>query len=371
MRYSAGRGSRGCWVSMAMALISASSALPVMASGSTGVALGRALFEDKSLSADRSVACASCHSQDHAFADTRSVSIGTGRHSGTRNTPSLLGISEYRYLFWDGRADTLEGQAAFPLYSPIEMGLSGEKQLVKRVRQNPRYVRAFQKLSGTDSDRLGASDIVNAIAAYERSLTPGATAFDDYMAGNGSALSTDAKAGLALFRGRAGCSSCHLLSDESSPFTDNRFHESAVGMRSAGAAFAALALELTRLPLTQRSDLVPSDPRVAALGRFVITLDPKDIGGFRTPSLRNAAATAPYMHDGSVATLQAAVDLELYYRGLQQGYPVNLSLAERRDIRLFIESATAVPVRRPKVSQDKRTASQPFAAAITVSTKHE
>jgi len=328
------------------------------------IMLGRELFFDKNLSADRSIACSSCHMESRAFSDGKRVSPGASGHSGTRNAPSLRGVGAYRQLFWDGRADTLEGQAVFPLYSPIEMGLSGEAELLSRVRENRGYVREFQRLAGTESATPTAAFVVQALAAYERSLVPRTTPLDDYLAGNEVALSPEAKSGLALFRGRAGCSTCHRLDDGDASLTDNQFHESSVGVRAAGKRFPALALQLTRMSLKQRLDLIPRDSRVAALGRFVVTLEPKDMAFFRTPSLREAKLTAPYMHDGSIRSLQEAVDVELYYRGLQQGYPVNFSLAERRDIRLFIESAT------PAVSSNERLTSQRSATFI-VSTRHE
>jgi cytochrome c peroxidase len=244
------------------------------------------------------------------------------------------------------------------------MGLSGEAELLSRVRENVRYVREYQRLTGAESPMPTAAFIVQTLAAYERSLEPRTTPMDGYFAGNERALSAEAKAGLTLFQGRAGCSACHRLDAEDTSLTDNQFHETSTGMRGAGKRFPALALNLTRLSLKERLDLIPIDSHVAALGRFVVTLDPKDIGFFRTPSLREAKLTAPYMHDGSVPSLQEAVDVELYYRGLQQGYPVNFSLAERREIRLFIESATA------PVSSNERLASQ-HSATFTVSTRHE
>jgi cytochrome c peroxidase len=345
-------------------------AVSAVASSPEQVALGRALFQDPNLSNDRSVSCASCHARNRAFSDGKTVSVGTFHRRGTRNAPSLIGLSEYPNLFWDGRADSLEEQAAFPLYSATEMGLSGPDQLLTRVGENPEYLAQSQAAKGRGR-AVAESDIIAAIVAYERSLVRDATPFDRYLAGDEGALSANAKEGLTLFRGRAGCSSCHLLGDRAAPLTDGAFHESAVSLRAAGGGFAAVAIRVTGLPIKQRLGLVSTDARVAALGRFVITLDPKDIGCFRTPSLRNAGLTAPYMHDGSVPTLQAAIDLELYYRGLKQGYPVNFSLEERRDLRLFIESVTGPPVRKRRASSDGRTALRQSRPLLTVSTKHE
>jgi len=336
------------------------------------VNLGRALFEDRSLSGDRRVSCASCHLKDHAFSDSRPLSMGNRHHRGTRNAPSLVGLANYRTLFWDGRAEGLADQARFPLFSPAEMGLSSEAQLLDRVRQNQNYMRAFEHLLGNLNGHLRVSDIAHALAVYEQSLVPPETAYDQYVAGDDDALSQEAKAVPALFNGKVGCSVCHMLGARNASFTDNLFHESAVGLRGAGAEFPKIATRLAHLPLQQRIDLIPTDRRVAELGRFVVTLDPKDIGAFRTPSLRSARVTAPYMHDGSVATLQQAVDLELYYRGLKQGYPVNFSLAERREIRVFIESASASSSQPQRHPHSALTAILPSVRNnFIVSTHHE
>ena len=135
-------GSRS-WFVLAVVLVACNSPVKVWASATfTEVDLGRRLFEDKNLSADRSVACSSCHADSRAFSDGRRVSLGVGGHSGTRNAPSLLGVGANSPLFWDGRADTLEEQATFPLFSAMEMGLSGEAELLSRVSAASTIARA-------------------------------------------------------------------------------------------------------------------------------------------------------------------------------------------------------------------------------------
>ena len=305
--------------------------------------LGRALFQDKNLSVDRTVSCDSCHQADHAFSDPRAVSIGVEGQHGTRNAPSLLEIGEYTSFFWDGRAATLDEQAQFTVLSTVECGFSSPSQVVERVTQNSSYTRAFQKLDKVPASKLTISDITRVIVAYEHTLTPSQNALDRYMAGNRSALPVAALRGLDVFRGKADCAGCHVISEHVAPLTDNQFHTSGVGLSAIAPALAKLASETAQMNESERFQKTASDPQIAALGRYIVTLNPQDIGKFRTPSLRNVVQTAPYMHDGSVATLAQAVDIELYYRGLALGHPILLSSDEKQDLLAFLQSLTSLP----------------------------
>lgn len=334
------------------------------------IALGQALFQDKNLSANRSVACASCHQPDHGFADTRTVSLGVRKQPGTRNAPSLLDLGEYHSFFWDGRAATLEQQASVPFLAPNELGFKNLNEVVVRIRQNPRYVAAFQTLSGRSGKPIEFDDIATALIAYERSLGSSRNALDRYLGGDQAALSPVAREGLALFRGRAHCAECHLITATSAPFTDNRFHSSGIGLAAVSPELAKRAQEAATLPPAQRYARIESDPRWTALGRYLVTLDPKDIGRFRTPSLRNVALTAPYMHDGSVATLAQAVNVELYYRGLKLGHAIMLSAEERHDLLAFLQSLSsgygAVSRSSPVSSAMATNSSRPLSGDSTV-----
>jgi cytochrome c peroxidase len=321
----------GLW--MICAVGAASARAPLY---SSQIELGRALFEDKNLSLNRSVACASCHVEAHAFTDARPVSVGIQGHRGTRNAPTLVGLASYTSYFWDGRVKTLEEQLLFPLTSATEMGLSAPGAVLARVRENVDYLRAFKKLDGVEPEQLRMADVAGAITAYERSLAAAQNPIDLYLSGNESAVSPEVREGLALFSGKAGCASCHRISTRGAALTDNDYHSSGVGLVAVTPKLAALTQRLTRMPVSARFQASQSEADVAALGRFLVTLDPKDIGKFRTPSLRNVSRTAPYMHDGSVETLEKAVDIELYYRGLDLGYPIIVSTVEKRALLSFL-----------------------------------
>jgi len=305
--------------------------------------LGRELFSDKNLSVDRTVSCASCHRADHAFADSRPVSIGVDGRHGTRNAPSLLEISEYTSFFWDGRATTLGEQAQLTVLSTVECGFSNPAQVIERVSQNSIYTHAFQRLYKVSPGKLTVTNITHAIVAYERTLHAPPNALNRYLAGTQSAMSLAARRGMDVFRGKADCAGCHMISTRDAPLTDNQFHSSGVGLSAITPTLAKLASETARMTTAERFQKTASDPQIAALGRYIVTLNPQDIGKFRTPSLRNVALTAPYMHDGSVATLAQAVDIELYYRGLALGHPILLTSDEKKDLLAFLQSLSSVP----------------------------
>jgi cytochrome c peroxidase len=310
---------------------------------SNEIALGNALFQDKNLSLDRTVSCASCHQSDHAFSDPRAVSVGVAGQHGTRNAPSLFEIGEYTSFFWDGRAATLEEQTQLTVLSTVECGFSNSSQVVERVSQNSSYTHAFQRIYKVSPGKLTISAITQAIVAYERTLIATPNALDRYLAGNGSALPVAAQRGLDVFRGKADCAGCHVISENVSPLTDNQFHSSGVGLSTITPALARLASKTAQMTTAERFQKTASDPQIAALGRYVVTLNPQDIGKFRTPSLRNVALTAPYMHDGSVATLAQAMDIELYYRGLALGHPILLTSEEKQDLLAFLQSLSSLP----------------------------
>ncbi len=171
------------------------------------------------------------------------------------------------------------------------------------------------------------------------------------MVADRNALTASAVRGLALFRGRAQCVSCHEIGKKSALFTDEGFHISPTGIPPAATAeLGALAGKVMKLRNDTSADsraalegLIATDSRIAALGRFIVTQDPRDIGHFKTPSLRNVALTAPYMHDGSVATLEDAVDLELYGRGKAVKYPIVLTTTEKKDLAEFLRALTSNP----------------------------
>jgi cytochrome c peroxidase len=220
--------------------------------------------------------------------------------------------------------------------------VNDEAQLLHTIRQDSQYVAAFEKVFAASPETLTATQVAQAIAAYERTLLAGNSAFDRYRYGQDkTALATDALRGLELFRGRAQCGQCHVIDETNALFTDQQFHALGVGFRYLADRLAPEAIRFAKLTATKRQTLVQSDPALAELGRFSVTLNPVDLGRFRTPSLRNVAETAPYMHDGSVATLEEAVDLEVYYRGIQASRPLVLTPTEKTDLVAFLKTLTS------------------------------
>jgi cytochrome c peroxidase len=270
------------------------------------VAVGRLLFFDPILSLDRTVSCSSCHQPTHGFGDTTSVSMGIEGRLGTRNSPTLLNRVFGQRFFWNGRAATLEEAVLMPVQDTMEMSLT-LPEMVKRVSADRRYstllASAFPGAAITDTT------IARAIASYVRTLWTGDSPYDRSQAGDSTALGAPARRGQALFFGRADCSNCHRGSN----FTDEQFH---------------------------------------ALG-----VSPSQPGAFKTPTLRNVALTGPYMHDGSLRTLEQVV--EFYDRGgndpaAAQGQgrgrggrrirPLGLTSDERADLVAFLRALTGPSV---------------------------
>lgn len=279
------------------------------------VALGKQLFFDARLSGDNTTSCASCHLPEKAFSDGLATGKGRDGKPMRRNTPSLLNVGLFTSFFWDGRAKTLEEQALAPIESPDEMNQSLQ-ELERELGQIAGYVEQFQRVFGTKPTRDG---VAKALAAFERSLLSEQPPFDRYLAGEKDALADEAKRGLELFTGEAGCISCHngpLLSD-------GNFY---------------------RLGVSSSDN-----------GREQVTGVEQDRMRFRTPSLRNVAQTAPYMHDGSHKTLTSVV--EFYYRGVPPavgGLAPDVeslrgrSYSEVSDLVAFLESLTGEP---PKITR--------------------
>lgn len=247
------------------------------------VELGKWLFFDPRLSGDNQMSCATCHVPEKAFTDGLALSPGAGGRPLTRNSQSCLNVALFDSLFWDGRVATLEEQALIPIESKVEMNQDlGE--LERELSAIPEYIEAFKRAFDSEPNR---DSIAKALAAFQRTLVTGPSPVDRYLAGEKDALSANAKAGLELFRGEAGCTECHngpLLSD-------GKFY---------------------RLGTSYRD-----------VGRGEVSKSKNDRFRFRTPSLRNVAQTAPYMHDGSMATLEEVVTF--YYRGIPSYGPNGLS----------------------------------------------
>ena len=287
------------------------------------VELGRRLFFDTRLSRDGTVACASCHLPERAFTDGRSVAVGIGRARGRRNAPTLYNRAYVSTLLWDGRAASLEEQAVLPMVSATELDNTHD-EVVRRLRESHLYRELFASAFGTEA--ISIERVAKAIASFERTLLSVDSAFDRYdVRGDELALSPAARRGLELFRGKGRCTFCH-----GTPlFTDNRFHNTGVSWR-------------------HRPSLGPVAVDGLDLGRYEVTGRQADKGKFKTPSLRDVDQTAPYMHDGSLETLEEVIDL--YDRG---GEPnpyldesvkmLNLTAREKAQLIAFLKSLTGIP----------------------------
>lgn len=304
------------------------------------VSLGKKLFSDASLSVDRSVSCSSCHDSRHAFSDGRVVALGVHHTAGTRNAPSLLNVAAMQSFFWDGREATLERVVLQPFTNSVEMGLPDRNALIHRIARDPGYKASFAQAFPDDST-VNERNITTALAAYVRSLPHGTSRYDAFKESKQHrGLDDDERHGLALFDGKAGCAQCHRLMGEPAALTDNRFHHTGIGFERIAGNIGPLIAKLDAMDRQGKviGGAVLTDPEIAELGHFAATRRPADLGAFRTPSLRNVARTAPYMHDGSVPTLQAAVERELYYRGLESGRPIELTVPEQRQLLAFLKA---------------------------------
>ncbi len=289
------------------------------------IELGRLLYFDKRLSKDDTVACATCHDPAHGFAEPRKTSRGVGGKLGARNAPTVVNRLFSKEQFWDGRGADLEDQAKGPLVNPIEMAMPSHAAVAGKVGAIAGYRPFFEKAFGTSDVTIDR--IAQAIASFERTVVAGNSAFDRYEGGDRSALGAAAIRGMALFDGKANCVTCHAGFN----FTDESFHNLGVGI-------------LAKTP---------------DLGRVKVSKAPSETGALKTPTLRNVAQTAPYMHDGSEATL---ADVVAYYdRGgtpnphlSKEIRPLHLGAEERADLVAFMESLTgdapnvAVPTMLPQ-----------------------
>jgi len=248
------------------------------------IALGRKLFFDKRLSRDGTLSCGTCHDPKLAFSDGRKVARGIDGQEGTRSAPAIVNRGYGRSFFWDGRAKSLEQQALEPILNPKELGMNQED---------------VGRRTG-----LKIAEVTAALASYVRTIRSGDSRFDRYAAGKSGALNEQEKAGLALFRGKARCSACHAGPN----FSDENFHNTGIAWKD---------------------------------GR--LSDDGAGEGKFKVPTLREVARTAPYMHDGSIATLEDVV--EYYDRGgnVNPGldedlHPLHLLAEERRALVAFLRS---------------------------------
>ncbi len=275
---------------------------------SAKVKLGKKLFGDKLLSRDRSLACKGCHQPKKAFTDGRAKAVGVYGRQGRRSVPSLVNRAYGLAFFWDGRTSTLEEQVVKPIESESEMDMTLD-EAVERVQGKKRYRRLFRQAFGGEPN---SEDLARALASYVRTIYSGNSPFDRYIYGERGALTEQQRRGLRVFRGKGNCTACHI----GPTFSDEEFHNTGVAWREG---------------------------KLQDEGRFAISGEQDDKGAFKTPTLREVVRTAPYMHDGSLATLEDVIDF--YSDGGRKNphldeeiRPVKFTDQEKSDLLAFLRT---------------------------------
>jgi cytochrome c peroxidase len=270
--------------------------------------LGRLLYFDRRLSMDETVSCATCHDPKKGFTDGGAVSTGIRGQKGGRSAPTVINRVYSMAQFWDGRATSLEDQAKGPIANPIEMGMTHDAA-VARIRGVAGYGPLFAKAFGTDD--VDMDRIAKAIACFERTVMSGNAPYDRYQRGEKKAMSPAQVRGMNVFVNKAKCDQCH----EGANFTLNAYHNLGVG----------------------------TDKPEPDVGRFAVSKDPRDWGAFKTPTLREIEHTGPYMHDGSLQTLEEVV--EYYDKGGVKNKnldpaikPLHLTDQDKKDVVAFLKA---------------------------------
>ena len=277
--------------------------------------LGKMLYFDPRLSGSNWISCATCHNPGLGWSDRLPRTIGDGQLELGRHSPTIINSGYFEVLMWDGRAKDLEEQALGPIQAKAEMN-QDMGELIKELNAIPGYVKKFYEVYGDSG--ITPKNIAKSIAAFERTVVSKNSPYDKYWMGDKKAMSTSAKKGMNLFFGKAKCSICH----NGPTFTDNNFHN--IGVKQHG-------------PLTED------------LGRYNISKDKFDKRAFKTPGLRHISLTAPYMHDGSEATLESVVDF--YDRGGNEKEnishfikPLGLTDAEKKNLVEFLKALEGDPI---------------------------
>ncbi|MBI3355712.1 MAG: c-type cytochrome [Nitrospirae bacterium] len=275
------------------------------------VELGRLLFFDKRLSQDNTIACASCHLAKFAFTDGKPVSTGIRGQKGGRSAPASFNRVFSSAQFWDGRAATLEDQSIGPFTNPIEHGFANYDVMMAKMKKIPGYRKLFMQVFGED---ITIGNVGKAIASFQRTVLSGNSPADRFDQGQEEgAIPAGAQRGLILFREKARCTKCHSGFNS----TDEKFHNLGIGW----------------------------DDNKVDLGRYVVTGNAEEIGAFKTPTLREIARSAPYMHDGRFKTLEEVVNF--YNKGGVKNphqdnlvIPLELSEEEKHDLVEFLHTLT-------------------------------
>jgi len=277
--------------------------------------LGRRLFMDRRLSHNNTMSCAMCHVPEQGFTSNElGAAIGMEGRSLRRNSPTLFNVGYHRSFFHEGRELLLEEQVWGPLLTKAEMHMPSMGYVTEKVRQLPEYKGLFEAAFGAS---VTAERIGQAIASYERTLVSGNSRFDHwYYGGDKTALDAQEQRGFQVFMGKGRCATCHRVEEKSALFTDHKFHNTGLGWeRTMFPERNAYKVQLAPgIFVNVMGSLLKSfEPPQPDVGRYEVTIDPKDRWSYKTPILRNVALTGPYMHDGSLLTLEEVV--EFYNKG--------------------------------------------------------
>lgn len=317
------------------------------------VELGDKLFHDKRFSATGEVSCANCHDRAKGFTDALPVSEGIDKLKGTRNAPTVINAVYLETQFWDGREPSLESQSSQPFLNPVEMGLETHDPILKIVRNDPKYLKLFETAFGKSGAEITMVEVEQALATFERTLIGGNSPFDRYFYGRDeTAMNPAAIRGLDVFINQGRCVSCHVIEQTQALFTDNRFHMIGVAAHQMPKDLGELSAAVEEVKQKGTDIAVLSNPKTSSLGRYAVTRDLTDIGAFKTPTLRNIELTAPYMHDGSIETLEEVVQFynnggrvnetdpvpELLSGGIR---PLNLTDEQQADLVEFMKALTS------------------------------
>jgi len=324
------------------------------------IALGDQLFHDKRISADGKVSCATCHQESKGFTDHKRVSEGFNQLTGTRNAPTVINAAYMKTLFLDGREPDLEGQSTQPPVNPVEGGLPDHDAELEIIRSDPDYVKTFKAVFGVDRRHITMTEVSRAIASFERTIVAGDTPFDRYYyGGEKDALNAAQIRGLKVFLEQGRCVSCHRIEQTQALFIDNRFHNIGVGFKKIRGREAETAEAFLRSKhgSADVDHTVLTNENMSEVGRFAVTENLSQVGAFKTSTLRNIELTRPYMHDGSLPTLEDVVDF--YNNGgrlkdtdpvspfLSGGIrPLNLSDEQKQDLVAFLKALTSPSMAR-------------------------
>ncbi len=321
------------------------------------VELGDMLFNDKRFSSTGTISCSTCHDPDKTFTDSPlKVSKGIKDLTGTRNSPTVINSAYFKTQFWDGRSPDLEDQALHPFLNPVEMGLKDHQPILDIVRTpEEAYPEYFKEAFGIPREKITIRHVVMAIAAFERTVIAGNSRFDRWYFKNEPVLTENEIKGFKTFIGNGRCVSCHVIEHTTALFSDNKFHNIGVGINKLPLAdINKLSQEflMAKYKNTEVDLKVLQDPETSELGRFAVTRNITDMGQFKTSTLRNISLTAPYMHDGSLKTLEEVV--EHYNRGgassdkeeithhLSGGIrPLHLTKEEKENLVAFMKTLTS------------------------------